>query len=375
MGGAERQMIALATRLARDRFEPGFIFLAEMTKYPTELTAAGIRTWSARAERPVGERSTGRVARTARMWGRYVAIARRERFDIVDAWLYPAEVMAALLRPATATPVVVAGRRGIDLQGRFGPLERPLRGMALHWTDAVVANSTAEARRAVADGADPATVRIIRNGVEVAPPASSEERSARRHAMRVEDDVVLIGCVGHLRPGKGQALVIEAVAALIAEGLPVRLRFVGEGTMRPALERRIRELGLEGLIELHGLERDPLRLYPAFDLVVSGSDREGLPNVLLEAAAAGRGIVATAAGGSTEIVLDGQTGLLVPPGDRAALTGAVRRLVLDRDLRDRLGEAARTHVRTAFGMDRFVADFSGLYEELAAARGLPRSHR
>ena len=94
-------------------------------------------------------------------------------------------------------------------------------------------------------------------------------------------------------------------------------------------------------------------LYAAFDVVVQASVREGLPNVMLEAAAAARPIVATAAGGTSEIIIDGQTGLLVPVNDSEAMASALRHTVTDPGLRTRLGRAARDHVSTTFGMDRF----------------------
>jgi glycosyltransferase involved in cell wall biosynthesis len=95
-----------------------------------------------------------------------------------------------------------------------------------------------------------------------------------------------------------------------------------------------------------------------------------LPNALLEAGAAGRAIVATDAGGTHEIVIDGRTGLLIPVEDVGALTEALRTVASDVTLRDRLGGAARDHVEAVFGMDRFVKEFATLYESLAAARGM-----
>jgi glycosyltransferase involved in cell wall biosynthesis len=275
------------------------------------------------------------------------------------------DVMAAVMRPLARTSVVVGGRRNIDPQDRFGPLEAPIRLAVRRFTDIVVANASAAAASAVAQGVDPAKIRIIRNGVEPAAPQSPSELAALRRAMGVDDGDVLIGCVAHYRAEKGHATLIDAVAALIREGLPVRLELVGEGPMRPALERQIRDLGVGDRVTLHGSEPDPLPLYGAFDLVVSGSLREGLPNALLEAGAAGRAVIATAAGGSGEVVLDGQTGLIVPIQDAPALASALRHVVTNTALRDRLGAAGRERVATVFGMDRFVAEFAALYEELA----------
>ena len=149
--------------------------------------------------------------------------------------------------------------------------------------------------------------------------------------------------------------------------------------MRPAMEARIRTLGLEERVRLLGSVADPTAMLGAFDVVVQASRSEGLPNALLEAAAAGRPIVATAAGGSGEIVLDGQTGLLVPIDDGDALASALLRLLGDTGLRESLGPAARERVATTFGMGRFVAEFAALYQGLpergASHRGLGSAGR
>ena len=142
--------------------------------------------------------------------------------------------------------------------------------------------------------------------------------------------------------------------------------------MRPDLERQVVALGLEGRVRLHGTELDPRPMYCAFDLVAQSSMSEGLPNVLLEAASAGRPVVATAAGGSGEIVIDGETGLLVPTEDLHALVAALRHAIEDPDLRRRIGAAARAHVDERFGMARYVREWGDLYEELAESRGIRR---
>jgi glycosyltransferase involved in cell wall biosynthesis len=268
----------------------------------------------------------------------------------------------------TGTPVIVAGRRNVDPRNRLGPLDRPLLPLVRRLTDAVVANSQASARHAIANGdADPARTRVIRNGVLPIPAVAETERRERRAALGVADGEIVIGSVANLSPVKRLDRLVDAVAALSREALPVRLVLVGEGPERQALERQVRALGLEQRVRLHGLDLDPEALYGAFDVVVQASVREGLPNALLEAASAGVAIVATDAGGSAEIVQDGRTGLLVARDDPAALTRALRRLVVDPSLRARLAVEGRRHVLSSFAMDRFVQEFADLYEELAEA--------
>ncbi len=113
---------------------------------------------------------------------------------------------------------------------------------------------------------------------------------------------------------------------------------------------------------------DANRVYMAADLVVLSSKSEGLPNAMLEAHAAGRPVVATDVGGMREVVLDGESGLLVPSGDRPALARALARLADDRLLRERMGRVGRLHVESNFSMGRFVREFAALYRELSDRR-------
>lgn len=369
-GGAERQMLALAERLPRDRFDVEFLVLSGPGVYDHRARAAGIRIRTVgRAPVPNGRLPT-RLRHRASKALEYAAAVRAAKYDIVDAWLYPADVLAAIMRPITRTPVVISGRRNVDPQRFFGPAERTVASVVGRLTDVVVANSAAVASNAItAGGVSPEKIRIIRNGVVACPPVAAAERLARRRALGIDDlDEIVIGCVANYSPVKRHDLLIDAFAAIQDRERRTRLVLVGEGPLRPAIERQVRDLGLEARVRLHGSELDPEPLYVAFDIVVQTSSREGLPNALLEAGAAGRPMVATAAGGSGEIVLDGRTGLLVPVEDRGELVKALDLLVSDADLRERLGSAAREHVRAAFGMDRFVAEFAGLYEEQAAAK-------
>lgn len=370
-GGAERQMLALAERLPRDRFTVDFVTLSGAGEYDTRAEAAGARV------RSLGSGTEPNVGRVVRGWRRaskiirYAALARSARYDIIDAWLYPADVLAALARPLCRTPVVIAGRRNIDPQDQFGRLEDPVGALVRRWTDMIVANSAAVAAHAIAhQGIDPAKVRVIRNGVEVREPVTRGERALARRALGARDDEILVGCIANYRDVKRLDLLVDAFGALVRAGFPVRLELIGEGPMRSSLEHQVRTEGLAELVCLHGSVPDVAPLYAGLDVVVQSSEREGLPNALLEAGAAGRAIVATDAGGSSEIVIDGETGLLVPVGDAVGLASSIRRMVTDTYARQRLGSAARSHVARAFGMDRFVAEFAQLYETLAEERGV-----
>jgi L-malate glycosyltransferase len=141
-------------------------------------------------------------------------------------------------------------------------------------------------------------------------------------------------------------------------------RFViaGEGELRAALERQIKDHHLEKHVMLLGFRPDVLSLHKAFDLFVMSSVTEGLGTSLLDAMACEKPVVATNAGGIPEVVLEGTTGLLVPPRDHAAMAAAVVRLLRDPALRDRMGAAGLRVVREKFSAERMVQDTLKVYQ-------------
>ena len=306
--GAERQMLLLAERLPKDRFRVDFLAMSGAGPYDERARAAGAGLTylgtPPRAGASVPERLAGRAAKTAR----YLRAARAGRYDVIDAWLYPVDVMAVLARVVTRTPVVVTGR--YNLRDFSPPMSRPerwLNDQANRMVDAVVANSDAVAedtRRH--ESIDEGKLRVIRNGVEPIAPLTAAEIAAGRRSLGVGDDEILFGCVANLHPVKRHDLLIDAFAVLRRDGLPVRLVMLGGGPLLPDLQRRIDDAGLQDVARLLGSVPDPKPMLGLFDVVVQTSRSEGLPNALLEAAAAARPIVATAAGGSGEIVVDGE---------------------------------------------------------------------
>ena len=279
-GGAERQMLSLAERLPRDRFSIDFLVLSGSAEYDERAVKAGAGVRLLGSQPGPGESWLKAMTRRSRKVTRYLGAARRQRYDIIDAWLYPADVTAILLRPLTRTSVVISGRRNLDPHETFGPLDGTLDRIVSRMSDAVVANSAAAGAYAIrSQHIDPAKVRVIRNGVERSESLSADQRTQARRRLGVGDDDIVIGCVGNLQPVKRQALLVDAVAQLVSDHPRLRLVLVGDGPMRPELERQIQQLGLDGTVTLHGTVLDPAPLYGAFDIVAQASRSEGLPNV------------------------------------------------------------------------------------------------
>jgi len=212
-------------------------------------------------------------------------------------------------------------------------------------------------------------LETVYNGVDAAALAAAPAPGLRRD-LRLPDDAVLVGHVGRLAPVKGQRELLEALAGLRPRHPDLHVALLGEdqethGAYRAELDRLTASAGLDGAVRFAGFRADAPAALQELDVLVLPSWIEGLPLVVLEAMAQGTPVVATAVGGTPEAVVDGETGLLVPPRDPAALSTALERLLGDPDLRRRLGEAGRARVRERFdaaAMERRVLE---VYDEVA----------
>jgi glycosyltransferase involved in cell wall biosynthesis len=182
------------------------------------------------------------------------------------------------------------------------------------------------------------------------------------------DGLLIVGAAGRLSPEKGVGVLVEAAAMVLRSVPSARFVVFGEGPLREDLTRRIVARGLQGRFLLPGFRDDLDRLLPAFDVFALPSFTEGLPNVALEASAAGVAVVATAVGGSPEAVDDGVNGLLVPSGDPAALAARLIEVLSDDDRRKALGRRGRDRVRDRFSFEGQALQYQRLFEQLQADR-------
>ena len=205
---------------------------------------------------------------------------------------------------------------------------------------------TSESQRR-ADGREPS--HVIELGIDLERFASGKRL--------FDPDGPLVGNVARLAEQKGQRTLLEAAAELPG----VKFAIVGEGELRGELERRTDELGLHDRVLFTGARDDVPDLLATFDVFAFPSLFEGLCLAVIEAQAAGVPVVATPVGGIRETVVDGETGLLVPPQDPQALAAAIRRLLDDRELAGRLAAEARRRVHERFSVQRMVEETLALY--------------
>jgi L-malate glycosyltransferase len=230
--------------------------------------------------------------------------------------------------------------------------------------DCFIAASEAIRQMLIGDGVPEERTVTVHEGIDVEHVVAAPLVDVH-HAFFLPHGAPIVGNVAALVPHKGQRHLIEA-AHIVVQKLPdVRFVILGEGELREALERLVREYRLEKHVLLPGFRTDVLGCLKSFDLFVMSSVTEGLGTSLLDAMACARPIVATEAGGIPEVVSHGVTGLLVPPRDHAAMAAAIIALINDTTRRQQMGAAGFARVNEKFSVERMIAGTAAVYARVA----------
>jgi len=310
-----------------------------------------------------------------------IPLAPRNEIDLAAAWrlsrvikqLRPeilhahdphAVAMAATalsIASPTPRPLLVASRR-VEFRLAQNSFSRWKYGQV----DCFIANSGPIRDRLVADGISPAKTTIVHEGVDV-------DRIARMPAANVHAEFFLpthapiVGNVAALVPHKGQQHLIDAATLVVRDVPDARFVIVGDGELRTSLEQQIHRRHLERHIMLAGFRVDALELTKGFDLFAMSSVSEGMCTALVDAMAASKAAVATSAGGIPDVLVDGETGFLVPPRDHQALAQRIVQLLRDEPLRRSMGTAGFNRARQKFTVERMVEGTAAVYARLVTA--------
>jgi glycosyltransferase involved in cell wall biosynthesis len=356
VGGAE----VLAARLARQlrhRFSFLFVCLDDLGPLGEELRRDGFPVHILRRRPGLDYHCAFHLA----------GLLRRERVDVIHAHQYTPFFYGILARLFYRSPAVLFtehGRHYPDYPRRKRML---LNRVLLQGRDRVVGVGEAVRQALIQnEGIKANRVRVIYNGINLSPFAvKAPDRDVVRKEMNVGPADLAIVQVARLDYLKDHATAVRTLEQVVRSRPDARLVLVGDGPERTKIEDQLRQRGLEDKVRLLGLRQDVARLLAAADLFLLTSISEGIPLTVIEAMAAGLPVVATAVGGMAEIVEHGQTGLLAPSGDHAALAEHILRLAEDPDLRVRMGEHGRQRAVEMFSESQMHDGYCRLYEELS----------
>ena len=285
--------------------------------------------------------------------------------DIIHAHDPHGVAMAALalsMSTELAKPPLVASRR-VDFHLRGSSLSR----WKYRQVDCFICASDAIRRILIGDGVPDARTVTVHEGIDLGRAASAP-RANLHEELWLPHGAPIVGNVAALVPHKGQRHLVEAALHVLPQVPDARFVIAGEGELRPSLERQIKDQHLEKHVLLAGFRPDVLSLHKAFDVFVMSSVTEGLGTSLIDAMACARPVVATRTGGIPEVVVDGETGCLVPPRDHDAMARAIVALLKDERLRTRMGEAGLARARTLFSAERMVQETLRVYQRVATER-------
>jgi len=340
-GGAEIQLVRLATLLTERGYCTTVISLLALGRHASELQRAGVEVESLEMTKGLGALSA--LARAIRL-------VRELRPDALVSFLFHANVLGRLVGRVTSIPVVISSIRNERFGGAWR--ERAIRATDF-LADAVVVNSRAVGESLVRRRITSAShLQVVPNGIRVDEYIPNEQsRVTTRSQLGVAPDEFLWVAVGRLTPQKDYHTLLHAFRYALDVRPKARLRIAGEGPLLGELNRLRCVQGLRGKCSFLSLRHDIPELLAAADALVLSSAWEGLPNVLMEAGAAEKPVVATDVGGVREIVVDGESGFVVSPGDPTELGMAmVRMMELSQDDRGRMGQRGHSHVARAFDL-------------------------
>lgn len=353
VGGTQRQIVLMAKSLDPARFEATVTYFCNRSFLVDQLEQAGIRV----VEIPKQHRFSPSF-----VW-QFARFLREEHFDVMHCFAFTGELWGAIARrllPASRRPALITSVR--NKYDWYTGFQWKLKRWSALQSTCVIANSRAGGEHARENMRLPhGAVDVVYNGVmDIA-------NGMTRVPQSVETGQIVALFVGRLVEQKNVPLLIRAMKLVVDERVALKLKITGDGPLRAEIEALIQSLRLGTHIEMLGERSDTPDLMAAADFVVSPSLREGLSNVILEAMMMGRPVVASAVGGSVELVEAGVTGTLFPSGDARVLADAMMVLTKDQAMRERYGNAARQRAIQNYTVEAMIGQMERAYAQAARA--------
>jgi len=356
VGGAEKGLFQLATRLPRDEFSIEVITLTGGGRIAKWLEEKGIPVTSLDIKRFWDLAGVFRLRR----------LLKNLRPDILHTFLFHANIVGRVAAVGLGVRAVISSVRVAERRFKWHLaldwLSSPLMDLEICVSEGV--RRFTETRAKIPKN----KLTVIPNGVDL---AEFEEKGERiRKNLRLPPDVPLIVTIGRLERQKGISFFLQAAREVLQEFPQARFLIVGKGPDEGKLISLARNLGIKKAVRFLGFRNDVPEVLAAADMFVLASLWEGMPNVVLEAMASGKPVVGTQVEGTEELVIPGETGLLVPPADAKALARNICRLIQESGLARRMGQAARKQVKEHYTVQTMVERYAQLYRDILKSKSL-----
>lgn len=349
-GGAERVISNLASSLDPDRyrailclFRPGWI--------QERSEGRGVRTYVI----PTHGMTDWRWAL------QFKRLLRQERVDLIHAHEFDANVQGAFVAALSGIPLVAT------VHGKNYFWEKLRRRLAYRWVSrrATMVAVSQNLKEFIIEkvGISPDRLRVVYNGVDALPYCEEADVNQFRRELGLPENDQIVGVVGNLYPVKGHQYLIEGIPAVLQKCPNTSFVFAGRGQLETELKEQVQRLGLDKRVHFLGLRQDIPRILALLDVFVLPSLSEGLSMAILEAMIAGKPVVATQVGGNPELVLDGETGFLVPPRDSQALASSLVTLLTNKQQAVQFAEKGKRRAEGQFSLGTMVHAYQTLYDE------------
>ncbi len=359
LGGQERQTVMNVRTMDRIRFEPVVACLRLDGELLADLAEVGVRP-------VVFDVGVSMLRpRTALVVARIARFIHANGIGVVHAQDLYTNTLGTLAARLAGVPAIVTR---VDLNHSVVGYKRPVLGWVSRHADRVLVNALCIREMAIREGVEPDRIVVVRNGLDL----EAFDRAARESPDAPAPEPGGIVCIANMHhPVKGQTDLLLAMKDVLRERPEAHLVLVGDGVRRPHLERSARQLGIAERCHFLGHRLDGPAILARATIAVSASHAEGISNAILEGMAARLPVVATAVGGSPELVRDGVNGYLVPPGAPAPLARRLVDLLASVPRRKRMGEKGRRLVEREFAVEQMRRSYDALYEDLTGLK-VPR---
>lgn len=359
LGGTEKHLLQLLTHLDRRKFRPIVFSLREEGEVGRQIRRLGIRTDAANIKRFYVALGTAYKIRR---------IIRQENVKIIHTFFFDSDIMGSILGKLFRVPIIISSRRDM---GNWWKKKRHIMCYRIvnRYFDKIIAvcNVLRDQLRDQEKIPEKKLLTIY-NGADLDAYSPDVNGKYIRGKMSLKNHLSVIGMIANLDHIKDHGCFLTAASEVLRLNRDVCFIIVGEGPLRHDLERLSEQLGIQNSVFFLGMRKDIPEILSIFDISVLTSLSEGLSNTILESMSMGKPVVATEVGGNTEIVVDGETGFLVPPENPGAVAEKIVKLISDKSLIKRMGENARINIEKQFTVSQMVQKTEQIYENLLKSK-------